>query len=116
MQKMVSSWCLPNDNITFYNKAEALGLPAFQIRRLFETKTEFRNERPTSCAGASRPERMESEEPFHRLEGPRPHRKGHRGSQGRRPQIEGAGAIVRHRVHLSAAARPAHARSDAGRD
>ena len=32
------------------------------------------------------------------------------GSQDRRPQAEGAGPVVRHRLHLGADARPAHAR------
>ena len=38
---------------------------------------------------------------------------GDRRGQGSRPQIEGAGAVVRHRLYLGAAARAAHARSDA---
>ena len=71
------------------------------------------NERTSSRARAPRPERMEPEEPVHRLEGSGSDRAGHGGSQGRRPQAEGAGPDVRRRLHLGAEARPAHARSDA---
>ena len=61
------------------------------------------NERSSSRAGASRPERMESEESLHRLEGSRSHRAGRRRGQGSRPQAEGAGAVVRYRLYLGAA-------------
>src|SRR5258707_12343740 len=74
------------------------------------------NERPSSRARPSWPERMELEEPLHRLEGSRSHRPGDRRGQGGRPQAEGAGADLRHRIYLGAQARAAHARPDTGRD
>ena len=80
------------------------------------TRNGIWNERPSSRARPSRPERMEFEEPVHRLEGPRSHREGHRRGQGRRAEAEGAGAGVRCRFHLGAVARAAYARSGAGRN
>src|SRR5258707_2206265 len=46
------------------------------------------NERPSSCAGASRPERMELGKSFHRLEGPRSHRERNRRGQRSRSLID----------------------------
>ena len=44
---------------------------ACRLLEISKRTTEIsRNERPSSCARASRPERMEFEEPVHRLEGP----------------------------------------------
>src|SRR5947209_6837454 len=73
------------------------------------------NERPPSRARAPRPERLESEKSVYRLEGSRPHGAGDRGSKTGRPQAEVARFYLRYRVHVRAAARAAHARSDADR-
>src|SRR6266436_8197457 len=70
------------------------------------------NERPSSRARASWPERMELEESLHRLEGSRSHRTGDCRGQGGRQQAEGAGADVRHRIYLGAQARAARRSSD----
>ena len=71
------------------------------------------NERPSSCAGASRPERMESEEPFTGWKDPDLTEHGVTEAKRSRPQAEGAGLRLRRRLHLGADARAAHARSDA---
>src|SRR3954464_8763348 len=79
------------------------------------TKRKAVNERTSSRAGAARPERMESEEPVHGLEGSRPHRARREGGNRSRPQAEGAGPHVRCRLHLGVDARTAHARSHSRR-
>ena len=52
-----------------YSMADVLGLPESSIH-FSKRKRNFLNERSSSRARASRPERMEFEEPVHRLEGP----------------------------------------------
>ena len=71
------------------------------------------NDRPSSRTRAPWPERLESEEPVHRLARRRPDRKRCRGSARSRPQAQGAGNQIRCRFYLGAQARAAHARPDA---
>ena len=93
-----------------YSMADVLGLDRFLTQR----------DRPMSerllVLVPPRPERLEPQEPVHRLEGPRPDRAGRRGSQDRRPEAEGARPSLRHRLHLGAVARPGDAAPRAGGD
>src|SRR6185312_16476887 len=92
------------------NKREAFAQRSCSINRDIETTPgNQNNERATSCAGASRPERMESEKSFHGLEGSGSHAAGRRRGEGRRPQAEGAKPAIRCRIHLGVEARAAHA-------
>jgi hypothetical protein len=73
-----------------YSMADVLGLATSEDRNRNEKRKRQGNERPPSRARASRPERMESEEPVHRLEGPDLTEQGVAEARGR-PQAEGAG-------------------------